>query len=78
MSFTHWRPSPSIATILAFPPDLEEHEIRATGAIRTIRNQKQRSFIELGDGSTTQSLQAVLEPAQAKGCVSLSGLDSHN
>lgn len=62
--------NPSIATILASPPALDEHIVKATGSVRTIRNQKHRSFVELGDGSTTQSLQAVLEPAQAEGCVS--------
>jgi len=36
-----------------------------TGHIRTIRNQKRRSFVEIGDGSTIRSLQALLDPAQA-------------
>lgn len=40
-----------------------------TGSVRTIRNQKHRSFLELGDGSTTQTLQALLEPTQADGYV---------
>lgn len=37
------------------------------GFVRTIRNQKLRSFVEVGDGSTVYPLQAVLEPLQAKG-----------
>lgn len=44
--------------------------VTVAGFIRTIRNQKQRSFVELGDGSTLFPLQAVLSPSQAKGYVS--------
>ena len=61
--------NPSIATLLATPPRGDAHTITAVGSVRTIRNQKQRSFVELGDGSTVHSLQALLEPAQAEGSV---------
>ena len=61
--------SSNIATILATPPGHGGHTITVEGSIRTIRNQKQRSFVELGDGSTAFPLQAVLEPQLAEGHV---------
>lgn len=61
--------SPNIATILSTTPADDRHTITAVGSVRTIRNQKNRSFLGLGDGSTTHSLQVVLEPTQAEGCV---------
>jgi hypothetical protein len=36
------------------------------GFIRSIRNQKQRSFASIGDGSSLEPLQALLTPEQAK------------
>lgn len=42
-------------------------EVEVTGHVRTIRNQKRISFLELGDGSTSESLQALLKPEQAPG-----------
>ena len=61
--------SSNIATILATPPGHGGHTITVEGSIRTIRNQKQRSFVELGDGSTAFPLQAVLDPQLAEGQV---------
>ena len=61
--------SSNIATILATPPRNGGHAITVEGSIRTIRNQKQRSFVELGDGSTAYSVQAVLDPQLAEGHV---------
>ena len=61
---------PSIASLLARSPscdDRESQRVVVTGFVRTVRNQKLRSFVEIGDGSSTKSLQAVLEPHQAKG-----------
>ena len=62
----------SIATILATDPACGEplQRTRVVGTVRTIRNQKRRSFVEIGDGSTSHSLQALLEPHQARGQVS--------
>ena len=60
---------PNVAAILDSKPSDDGHAITVTGSVRTIRNQKHRSFLELGDGSTTQTLQALLEPAQADGYV---------
>ncbi|KAL2053779.1 hypothetical protein ABVK25_006084 [Lepraria finkii] len=59
--------TPNIATILTTEPTGDRQSIRVAGSVRTIRKQKHRSFLELGDGSTTHSLQAVLEPHQADG-----------
>ena len=59
----------SISDILDLPPAFngsEPHRIEATGHVRTIRNQRRMSFVELGDGSTTRSLQAILDPPQAE------------
>ena len=61
--------SPNVATILATPPRHDGQTITVEGSIRTIRSQKQRSFVELGDGSTVLSLQAVLDPQLAEGHV---------
>ena len=61
--------SPNVATVLATPPRHGGHTITVQGSIRTIRSQKQRSFVELGDGSTAFPLQAVLDPRLAKGHV---------
>ena len=66
------RPAPNIATVLATPPSHDpqlDQDITITGFVRTVRNQKARSFLEIGDGSTIHSLQAVLDPRQAKGYV---------
>lgn len=60
---------PNVATILATPPRHGCHAITVEGSIRTIRNQKQRSFVELGDGSTVYTLQAVLDSQLAEGHV---------
>ena len=58
---------PNVAAVLNSKPTDDCHAITVTGSVRTIRNQKNRSFLELGDGSTTRTLQALLEPAQADG-----------
>ena len=62
--------TPTIASLVARTPvgnDQESRRITVAGFVRTVRNQKLRSFVEIGDGSTVESLQAVLEPHQAKG-----------
>ena len=58
-----------IATVLNRKPDQYGtlQPTRVIGTVRTIRNQKRRSFVEIGDGSTSRSLQALLEPHQAEG-----------
>lgn len=64
--------NPSIASVLALRPDPngpQRTQVTVAGFVRTIRNQKQRSFVELGDGSTVYALQAVVPPSHAKGYV---------
>ena len=61
---------PNIASLLTHQRLSDDHEsqhVVVTGFVRTVRNQKLRSFVEIGDGSTVKSLQAVLEPHQARG-----------
>ena len=58
----------TLASVLSKASNLESgSEITLAANVRTIRNQKQRSFVKLGDGSTPTELQAVLKPAQADG-----------
>ncbi|KAL8669168.1 MAG: hypothetical protein Q9168_006230 [Polycauliona sp. 1 TL-2023] len=60
---------PNIAGALALRPsdDRENVTIQVSGTVRTVRKQKHRAFLQLGDGSTVHSLQAVLSPAHAHG-----------
>ncbi|KAI4280785.1 MAG: hypothetical protein L6R38_004181 [Xanthoria sp. 2 TBL-2021] len=61
--------TPNIASVLALPPrdDGGNVTIQVSGTVRTIRKQKQRAFLQLGDGSTVHCLQAVLNPDHAQG-----------
>ena len=62
--------NPSIADMLALPPSTKENshqQVTAVGSVRTVRKQKNRAFVEIGDGSTIHTLQAILEPSQAEG-----------
>jgi hypothetical protein len=45
------------------PKDSEK--VTVNGFIRSIRNQKQRSFASVGDGSSLEPLQALLTPQQS-------------
>jgi asparaginyl-tRNA synthetase len=54
----------SIATILARDAPLEIAEVQ--GWVRSVRKQKKIAFAALGDGSTLDSLQAVLKPEQVE------------
>jgi asparaginyl-tRNA synthetase len=44
----------------------KEGNVTVNGYIRSIRNQKTRSFAAVGDGTTLQPIQALLTPAQAQ------------
>ena len=59
----------SIAAILAKEPSETGPvvPILVTGSVRTVRKQKRHCFLEIGDGSTSRTLQAVLEPQLAEG-----------
>lgn len=66
--YSHTRSAPhgaSIAHILENGPE-DSGKVVVNGFIRSIRNQKQRSFANVGDGTTTKSLQAILTPEQAE------------
>ena len=54
----------SIATILARDAPVENAEVH--GWVRSVRKQKRIAFAALGDGSTLDSLQAVLKPEQVE------------
>ncbi|KAE8448700.1 hypothetical protein EG329_008915 [Mollisiaceae sp. DMI_Dod_QoI] len=56
---------PSIARLLDEKP-ADAKDVVVTGFVRSIRNQKQRSFASIGDGSSLEPLQALLTPAQAQ------------
>ncbi|PYH41901.1 asparagine--tRNA ligase SLM5 [Aspergillus saccharolyticus JOP 1030-1] len=49
------------------PNSLEDQEIKLQGYISHVRKHKRFSFIEFGDGSTVNSLQAMVSTAQAAG-----------
>ncbi|KAH8693021.1 hypothetical protein BGW36DRAFT_325622 [Talaromyces proteolyticus] len=46
-------------------PSFEDQEVNVSGLIRSVRKQKRFAFAEISDGSTVQSLQAILTPDQA-------------
>lgn len=64
-STAHGRPrGSSIATTLSRDEPIENAEV--TGWVRSVRKQKKIAFAALGDGSTLDSLQAVLKPEQVE------------
>ena len=71
-------PEPNIASLLARPPasaslgvgQSSNGTIRVNGFVRTVRKQKRVAFAAVGDGSSLESLQVVLNPEQAEGSVS--------
>jgi hypothetical protein len=54
----------SVAKLLESSPSASD--VAVNGFIRSIRNQKTRSFAAIGDGSSLEPLQALLTPAQAE------------
>ncbi|KAL9098695.1 MAG: hypothetical protein Q9163_005688 [Psora crenata] len=52
--------NPNIATILSTPPVNNKENITAIGSIRTVRRQGNITFVELEDGSTAESLKALV------------------
>ena len=50
----------NIATILFTPPGREGESITAVGSVRTVRKQSNITFVELDDGSTADSLKALI------------------
>jgi asparaginyl-tRNA synthetase len=59
------------ADLLALPEkgegwsSFENEEVQVNGHVRSVRKQKRVAFAEITDGSTVQSLQAILKPEQA-------------
>jgi asparaginyl-tRNA synthetase len=43
-------------------PSLVGHEVTIKGWIRTVRNQKTFTFVEVNDGSTLSNFQVILTP----------------
>ncbi|KAI4204707.1 MAG: hypothetical protein LQ350_001022 [Teloschistes chrysophthalmus] len=60
---------PNISSALALRTHHDEQNtaIEVAGSVRTVRKQKSRAFLSIGDGSTVDVLQAVLHPDQAQG-----------
>ena len=56
----------SVADILSLPQSGDSYEVTASGSVRTIRRHKSVAFVELGDGSTIHTLQALLRAGQAE------------
>ncbi|KAL8760725.1 MAG: hypothetical protein Q9184_003105 [Pyrenodesmia sp. 2 TL-2023] len=63
------RTLPTVASVLALRTigSQEDTAIQVAGSVRTIRKQKLRAFLEIGDGSTVHGLQVLLTPNQAHG-----------
>jgi asparaginyl-tRNA synthetase len=57
-------PCLTVSKLLDSPPSTDN--VTVNGFIRSIRNQKARSFAVIGDGTSLQPLQALLTPAQAQ------------
>ncbi|KAI9673761.1 MAG: asparaginyl-tRNA synthetase [Trizodia sp. TS-e1964] len=58
--------APSIAKVLSSSEAFENADLNLNCFIRSVRKQKRVAFAAVGDGSTIQSLQAILTPEQAK------------
>jgi hypothetical protein len=75
-----WRPTrytsslvpsrPTIAALLSQSIRAPDTALYIHGFVRSVRQQKRIAFAVLGDGSSLQSIQAVMTPEQAKGSVS--------
>ncbi|KAI0179760.1 asparaginyl-tRNA synthetase [Hypoxylon sp. FL1284] len=57
----------SIAGLLDFQPHEPVSEVKVDGFVRSVRAQKRHHFVSLGDGSSLESLQAVVPADQAEG-----------
>ena len=63
------RPSPLPSSSLPSPSPLDGETLTINGYVRTVRKQKRIAFAAIGDGSTLQTVQAVLAPQLAEGSV---------
>ncbi|KAI9837820.1 MAG: hypothetical protein M1819_006754 [Sarea resinae] len=62
-------PHPNIAALLASakPGATANNTVTVNAFVRSVRKQKRVAFVALGDGSTFEPLQAVLDPSLAQG-----------
>lgn len=51
------------------PAPCDDQSLKLNGYVRTVRKQKRVAFAAIGDGSTLQTVQAVLSPELAEGSV---------
>jgi hypothetical protein len=65
-------PCLTVAKLLNSSPS--DRSVAVNGFIRSIRNQKARSFAVIGDGTSLEPLQALLTPVQAQRYVFFSTL----
>jgi asparaginyl-tRNA synthetase len=61
---------PSSLQPVSQPPSITDGQtLKVNGYVRTVRKQKRVAFAAIGDGSTLQTVQAVLTPQLAEGSV---------
>ncbi|KAI1262087.1 asparaginyl-tRNA synthetase [Xylariaceae sp. FL1019] len=57
----------TVSNLLDSKPDASVGNVRIEGYVRSVRAQKRHHFVSLGDGSSLESLQAVVPADQAEG-----------
>ncbi|KAI3318939.1 asparaginyl-tRNA synthetase [Xylariaceae sp. AK1471] len=57
----------NVSGLLDFKPDNTVENVKIDGYVRSVRAQKRHHFVTLGDGSSLESLQAVVPADQAEG-----------
>ncbi|KAI1431896.1 asparaginyl-tRNA synthetase [Xylaria sp. CBS 124048] len=57
----------NISGFLDFKPTETVENVKVEGYVRSVRAQKHHTFVALGDGSSLESLQAIVPPDQAEG-----------
>lgn len=57
----------TISGFLELAPDEAVENVKIDGYVRSVRAQKRHHFVALGDGSSLQSLQAVVPADQVEG-----------
>lgn len=64
---------PSLVQSSSQSPPSDGETLTVDGYVRSVRKQKRVAFAALGDGSTLQTVQAVLPPQLAEGSVEFHG-----
>jgi asparaginyl-tRNA synthetase len=57
----------TISRLLDFKPSGAVDDVKVDGYVRSIRSFKHHHFVSLGDGSSLESLQAIIPASEAKG-----------